>query len=197
MFKTLIFGFIAGLVGTIAAIYYLPAVDQHREPSVVSVTPNGGNKESFHVNIPMDRIMVGSPQQSDPLPAGLDWPDTQSLSGLRAELFKLRNARDMVVGVASRVVTESEKFGDGIEWVVHLPARGTFYLTMPPESVDGVHRVGTLRAGTREFEPMSGAASERWVANTDDEEEDAPIGRIELVTTFVGSFIDDVPEESS
>ena len=197
MFKTLIFGFMAGLVGTIAAIYYLPAVDQHREPSVVSVTPNGGNKESFHVNIPMDRIMIGSHQQSDPLPVGLDWPETESFSGLRAELFKLRNARDMVVGVASRVVTESEKFGDGIEWVVHLPARGTFYLTMPPESADGVHRVGTLRAGTREFEPMNGAASERWVANTDNDEEDAPIGRIELVTTFVGSFIGEVPEETS
>jgi hypothetical protein len=197
MFKTLIFGFVAGLVGTIAAIYYVPVVDQHREPSVVSVTPNGGNTESFHVNIPMDRIMVGSPDQSVPLPAGLDWPETESLSGLRAELFKLRNTRNMVVGIASRVVTESEKFGDGIEWVVHLPARGTFYVTMPPESVEGVRRVGTLRAGTREFQPMNGAASERWVANTDDDDEDAPIGHIELVTNFVGSFIDEGPGEAS
>jgi hypothetical protein len=197
MFKTLIFGFIAGLVGTIAVLYYVPAVDQHREPSFVTVTPNGGNTESFHVNIPMDRIMVGSPGQSVSLPPGLDWPDTESLAGVRAELFKLRNARDNVVGVASRVVTESDRFGDGIEWVVHLPARGSFYLTMPPEPVDGVNRVGTLRAGTREFQPMSGGASERWVANTDDVEEDEPIGRIELVTTFIGEFIDNGPEETS
>ena len=140
MFKTLIFGFMAGLVGTIAAIYYLPAVDQHREPSVVSVTPNGGNKESFHVNIPMDRIMIGSHQQSDPLPVGLDWPETESFSGLRAELFKLRNARDMVVGVASRVVTESEKFGDGIEWVVHLPARNVPTRCTPSADSGGMVR---------------------------------------------------------
>lgn len=197
MFKTLIFGFIAGLVGTIAAVYYVPVVDQHREPSVVSVTPNGGNTESFHVNIPMDRIMVGSPNQTNPLPPGLDWPDTDSMAGVRAELFKLRNARDMVVGIASRIAMESDKFGDGIEWVVHLPARGTFFLTMPPESADGVHRVGSLRAGTREFQPMRGSASERWVANKDDDEEDAPLGRIELVTSFVGTFVDEAPEETS
>jgi hypothetical protein len=72
MFKTLIFGFIAGLVGTIAVVYYVPVVDQYREPSVVSVKPNGGNTESFHVNIPMDRIMVGSSNQAAPLPPGLD-----------------------------------------------------------------------------------------------------------------------------
>lgn len=197
MFKTLIFGFIAGLVGAIAAFYYVPLVDQYREPSVVSVTPNGGNTESFHVNIPMDRILVGTQEQATPVPAGLRWPEIESLAGIRTELFKLRNARDMVVGVASRVVTENDRFGDGIEWVVHLPARGTFYLTMPPESVDGVHRVGMLRAGTREFAPLNGSASERWVANPDDEEEDAPIGRIELVTTFVGSFADARREETS
>jgi hypothetical protein len=103
----------------------------------------------------------------------------------------------MVIGVASRVVLESDRFGDGIEWVVHLPARGSFYLAMPPESVDGMHRVGTLRAGTREFQPMTGSASERWVANTDDDDEDAPVGRIELVTSFVGSFVDEGPEETS
>ena len=68
---------------------------------------------------------------------------------------------------------------------------------MPPESVDGVHRVGTLRAGTREFGPMHGRVSERWVANTDDDEEGAPDGRIELVTSFVGEFADDVSEETS
>lgn len=197
MIKTLIFGFIAGFVGAIAAVYYVPVVDQHREPSVVSVTPNGGNTESFHVNIPMDRIMIGSANQVAPLPPGLDWPDDASLAGVRAELFKLRNARDTVIGVASRVVMESERFGDGIEWVVHLPARGTFYLTMPPDAVDGAYRVGSLRAGTREFQPMSGGASERWVANTNDDEEGAPVGRIELVTTFVGSFEDAAPGGTS
>lgn len=196
MFKTLIFGFLLGIVGTIAAIYYLPAIDQHREASVISVAPNGGNTESFHMNIPMDRIMVGAPNQATPVPPGLQWPAGEELAGLHAELFKIRNSEDTVIGVASRVASESAQFGDSIEWVVHLPARGTFHISMPPESPDGVHRVGTLRAGTREFGPMHGRVSERWVANTDDDE-DAPDGRIELVTSFVGTFADDLPEETS
>ena len=44
---------------------------------------------------------------------------------------------------------------------------------------------------------MSGGASERWVANTNDDEEGAPVGRIELVTTFVGSFEDAAPGGTS
>ena len=197
MVKTLIFGFLLGIVGTIAAVYYLPVVDQYRESSIIAVAPNGGNTESFYMNVPTDRIMVGAPNQAEPLPPGIEWPVGEAFSGLRAELFKVRNSDETVIGVASRVASESEEFGDGIEWVVHLPARGTFYISMPPESVDGVHRVGILRAGTREFGPMHGRVSERWVANADDDEEDAPDGRIELVTSFVGEFADDMLEETS
>jgi len=197
MFKTLIFGFLLGIVGTIAAVYYLPVVDQHRESSIIAVATNGGNTESFYMKIPMDRIMVGASSQAEPLPQGMEWPAGEVFTGLRAELFKVRNSDETVIGVASRVASESKDFGDTIEWVVHLPARGSFYVSMPPESVDGVHRVGTLQAGTREFGPMHGRVSERWVANTDDDDEDAPDGRIELVTSFVGEFADVLPEETS
>jgi hypothetical protein len=197
MFKTLIFGFLLGIVGTIAAVYYLPVVDQYRESSIITVAPNGGNIEAFHMNIPMDRIMVGAPNQAEPVPPGLEWPVGEAFSGLHAELFKIRNADDTVVGVASRVASQSEDFGDRIEWVVHLPARGTLHISMPPESVDGISRVGTLRAGTREFGPMHGRVSERWVANTDSDDEDAPEGRIELLTSLVGEFAEDLPGDTS
>ena len=186
MFKTLILGFVVGLVGAIAAVYYVPVVDQHRESSVISVNPNGGNTEAFYINIPMDRIMVGVPNQAEPLPPGLQWPDHDAVAGVRAELFKVRNAKELIVGVASRVAAVSDEFGDSIEWVLHLPARGTFYVSMPPATLDGAQRVGTLRAGTREFRPLNGQVSERWISNANDEDEDAPIGRIELVTRFVG-----------
>lgn len=191
MFKTLIFGFLLGIVGTITTVYYLPAVDLHREPSVISVAPNGGNVETFHVNVPMDRIMVGAPNQSEPLPPGLDWPADELFAGVRAELFKIRNSRDSVIGVASRVAAKSVEFGDSIEWVLHLPARGSFYVSMPPQSFDGVSRVGQMNIGTREFQPLHGSVSERWVENTENEDEDAPVGRIEIVTRFVGVFSDD------
>jgi len=194
MLKTLIFGFLLGIVGTVAAAYYVPVVDQYREASVIAVTPNGGNTESFRVNIPTDRIMIGAPRQAEPLPPGLQWPVDELFDGVRVELFKLRNTEDAVVGVASRMVAESDAIEDSVEWVLHLPARGTFYVTMPVQPADGVRRVGTLRAGTREFGPMQGSVSERWVANTDNDDVDAPDGYIELETSFVGTFSDEVFE---
>jgi len=194
MLKTLIFGFFLGLVGTVTAAYYVPVVDQYRESSVIVVAPNGGNTESFRINIPTDRIMVGAPKQAQPLPPGLHWPADKLFDGVRVELFKVRNTLDAIVGVASRMVAESDAIEDSVEWVVHIPARGTFYVPMPAQPADGVRRVGTLRAGTREFGPMQGKVSERWVPNTDNDDIDAPDGYIELETSFVGTLPDDVAE---
>ena len=50
MLKTLIFGFLLGIVGTVAAAYYVPVVDQYRESSVISVSPNGGTFW-FHASV--------------------------------------------------------------------------------------------------------------------------------------------------
>jgi len=194
MLKTVILGFILGIVGTVAAAYYVPVVDQHRESSVIAVAPNGGNTESFRINIPTDRIMVGAPKQAEPLPPGLDWPADEFFDGVRVELFKLRNSADAVIGVASRMVADSDAIEDSIEWVLHLPARGTFYVAMPVQTADESRRVGTLRAGTREFSPMQGTVSERWVAITDNDDIDAPDGYIELETSFVGTLSDDMTE---
>ena len=138
--------------------------------------------------------MTGAPKQAEPLPPGLQWPTEELFDGVRVELFKVRNTRDTVIGVASRMVADSDQIADSIEWVVHLPARGTFYVTMPAQPADGVRRVGSMRAGTREFRPMQGEVSERWVPNTDVDDPDAPDGHIELVTSLVGTFSDDVTE---
>ena len=43
---------------------------------------------------------------------------------------------------------------------------------------------------------MSGQVSERWIANIDNDDEDAPDGRIELVTLFVGEHaVDEFDDE--
>lgn len=135
--------------------------------------------------------------QAEPLPPGLRWPIDELFDEVRVELFKVRNAHDTVIGVASRMVADSETIEDSVEWVVHLPARGTFYVTMPAQSTEGGRRIGSLRAGTREFRPMQGKAAERWVPNTDDDDVDAPDGHIELMTSFVGTFPDDATEKPS
>lgn len=185
MLKTFLFGILLGIAAAAGALYALPAVDQHREVSLISVAPNGGNLESFHINIPMDRIMVGTAGQKSGLPAGLDWPQDAVFAGVSAELFKIRNARDVVIGVAARTVAKEEE-SDVIDWVLHLPARGTLFVSMEPAAREGGHRIGQIRAGSNEFAPLQGFVAERWVADTSGEE-DAPVGRIELLATYVGT----------
>lgn len=197
MIKTFIAGIVLGVTGMIAALHFVPVVDQHREDSVISVTPNGGNSESFQMNIPMDRIMVGDVGDKDSkrsLPPGLAWPDSPLLLGSRTELFKLRNSRNAVIGVASRLAANNDELGSIIEWVLHLPARGSMYITLDPQAVDG-SRTGSLRAGSREFESLIGNVSERWIDDTTGDE-DAPAGRIELVATFVSNEPADLEESA-
>lgn len=185
MLKTFIIGIVLGIVAGAAALYAYPVVDQHREASIVSVAPNGRNTESFHVNVPMDRILVGVPGQEQALPPGMEWPGDPVLRDVRVELFKLRNARDIVVGIASRTVVKQEP-ADVIDWVMHFPARGSVYASIRPESLEGGFRQGEFRAGSREFAILKGSMTERWVKDTSGNE-DAPAGRIELTTTYVGS----------
>ncbi len=185
LLKTFLIGVFLGIAAAAGALYSLPAVDQHREVSLVTVAPNGGNQESFHVNIPMDRIMVGTAGQKAGLPAGLDWPQDDVLAGVSTELFKIRNARDVVIGVAARTVAKEEE-SDVIDWVLHLPARGTFFVNMAPDAEEGGRRIGRLRTGSNEFAQLQGFVAEHWVADTSGEE-DAPAGRIELLATYVGT----------
>jgi len=190
MFKTFIAGCLLGIVVAGAGLYFTPAVDQFREQSMIVVHPNQGNTESFHVNVPMDRIMIGAPSRSNPVPAGLKWPDDEQFADTRAELFKIRNGKDAVVGVASRIAASHENYGDVIEWVFHLPARGSAYVSMHPEPAEGGYRVGELTWGTREFGAMEGVISERWVADVSGSG-DARAGRIEIIAAFVGQPVDE------
>ncbi len=184
MFKTFLIGILLGIAAAAGALYAIPAVDQHREVSIVSVAPNGGNSESFHINIPMDRVMAGGQGQTAALPAELAWPQDTILADFGAELFKVRNARDAVVGIAARTVAKHDG-AEIIDWVIHLPARGSVYVNMNPIPQEGGYRVGQIRSGTREFATLSGAVSERWVSDTSGEE-DAPAGRVELAAIYVG-----------
>lgn len=194
LLKTFFLGILLGLIAAAGALFAFPAVDQKREVSIVTVAPNGGNVEAFHINVPMDRVMIGAAGQANPLPVGLKWPEDESLADVRTELFKIRNARDAVVGVASRtaVVRSDENV---IDWVLHLPARGSVFVNMDVEPLEGGYRIGEIRDGSREFGPLNGFMTERWVAGTSDEE-DAPAGRIELIATYVGQLerLDPLPE---
>lgn len=183
MLKTFIVGILLGVAGAAAALYTVPVIDQHREASIVSVAANGTNIESFHVNVPMDRILVGAHGQPLSLPEGLSWPSDPVFEDIRAELFKVRNARDAVVGIAARTAARQEN-GPVIDWVVHLPARGSMFVSLQAEADSTGFRSGELLGGSREFSGLIGTMMERWIANPS-AGEDEPAGRIELTTAYV------------
>lgn len=194
LLKTFLVGIVLGLAAAAGALYAVPVVDQAREASIVTVAPNGGNTEVFHVNIPMDRIMSGAPGQAT-VPPDLQWPADESLSGIRTELFKIRNARDAVVGVAVRAAAESDS-EHVIDWVLHLPARGSMFVNMDVTPREGGYRIGDIRGGSQEFASLNGVMTERWIVN-ESAEEDAPAGRIELRATYVGQLAPLDPVEAS
>lgn len=176
-------GIILGIIAAAGALYAKPVVDQTREISYVSVAPNGGNRETFRINIPVDRVMIGAAGESSGLPAGLAWPDDDILATVSTEMFKVRNERDVIIGIAARTVAVE---GDSsvIDWVLHVPARGSLFINMDSTAAEGGNRVGELRTGTKEFQSMTGFVAERWVSDTSGDE-DAPDGRIELLATYV------------
>lgn len=190
MFKTFITGIVLGIAAAGAALYFLPVVDQFREQSMIVVEPNGRNTEVFHVNVPMDRILVGTPAREAPVPAGLQWPEDPILAESRTEMFKIRNGKDAVVGVASRIAASNDESGDVVEWVLHLPARGSAYVLMQPLAAEDGYRAGSMVAGTREFATLHGPATERWLAD-ESGIEGAPAGRIEFSTAFVARQVEE------
>lgn len=186
MIRTFFVGIVLGLVAAAGALYAIPVVDQTREVSITKVAPNGGNVEIFRIDIPTDRVMVGSPGQAEPVPPGMQWPNVDELAGVRTEMFKVRNARGLVIGVAIRNAATHEG-QNVIDWVLHFPARGSVFANMDPAPREGGYRIGGFRAGSREFAALSGSMTERWVANTT-EEEGAPAGHIELQAIYVGEL---------
>jgi len=187
VFKTFIIGVILGLAGMYAALRFVPLVDQHREASHVSVQSNGGNAESFYINLPHDRILAGAPGLVQPVPAGLAWPQEEFLVGSQAEMFKLRDRNDTVIGVASRLASSSETTGAFVQWVLHLPARGTMFASMQTDPTPEGFRSGVLRAGTKDFADLSGEIRERFMT-AEQAAEGGAEKRIQLVTALVGQL---------
>lgn len=181
MFKVFTLGIILGLLGSAGLLYAVPAVNLDRERSIISVQPNGGNRERFHVNIPGDRLMAGVSGKSRGFPGELSWPAIPGSAASQTEIFKVRNEEDRVVGVASRFAAGAES--PFVEWVLHLPARGSAFLILDGKANEDGSRPGEFRGGTKEFRDRQGIAAERFVASAGTAGNE---GRLELVTSLVG-----------
>ena len=186
MLKTFLVGILLGLAVAAGALHTVPVVDQIREVSIIAVAPNGGNSEAFHINIPADRVMIGATGKDSGVPVGLIWPKDSVFQNISTEIFKIRNARNAVVGVAARTVAK-EGDTDLTDWVIHLPARGSLFVNMEPQTQRGRPRIGKLRTGSREFNDLNGFVAESWVSGTS-AESGAPEGRIELLANYVSTL---------
>lgn len=190
LIKTFLIATILGALGTGALTWYVPVVDLHREQSMISVLPNGGNVEEFHINLPRDRIMVGLPNPDAAIPASLEWPGQDELGDLQAEIFKIRDSNNAVVGVGSRLASAAEPTGMFIEWALHFPARGTMYVKMEvTPSADG-YRNGTMIAGTRDFALLNGSVREHFIAEVEGSEDTD--SRIHLQAALVGPLGEEI-----
>ena len=185
MFRTFIFGLLLGLAGAGAYLHFVPVVDQYRVPSHVTVQTNGGNHEIFNIRLPGDRIMAGRPGAVSPVPATLAWPDAPAIAGFEAELFKIRDQDDTVVGVASRMKQAAGSGGSFVQWTVYLPARGTMFAALESNPGAGQARSGTLSVGTGEFEFRRGSVREVFVRDDADGDPDSE-GRIDLQVALIG-----------
>ena len=184
LIKTFLIATILGALGTGALTWYVPVVDLHRERSLITVRPNGGNVEEFHINLPRDRVMVGLPNPDASIPAALEWPGQEVTGDMQAEIFKIRDRNDTVVGIGSRIASAAEATGPFIEWSLHFPARGAIYVKMEiTPSADGF-RNGLMVSGTRDFVELSGSVREQFIADVGGGEDVQ--SRIHLQTALVG-----------
>jgi len=191
LFKTFVFGLVLGALAAGGLLYSQPIVDLEREYSLGEPRNNGGVIESYYVDLSTDRVMTGIVGAETSVPAGLGWPDYDFLVGTQTEVFKLRNAADKVVGIASRMVGGGDHAF--VEWVVHMPARGTIYALLPHDASGPGVRSGILRTGTREFSMLTGSVTERYIAKSETDDADAA-GRLELVTSLVSPILlEDLP----
>lgn len=180
MIKTFSIGLLLGIALAAGVLYVFPAVDQHRETSMISVLPNGGNAESFHINLPEDQFLRSPSNAGEAVPGGLKWPQDGHLAGAQTGLYKVRNRNDVVVGVASRVATSVSGNDSAVEWTLHLPARGSIYARLQPTGDASSVRTGSMLAGTREFANLQGSVQESFIDAMDE------TGRIELVAALAG-----------
>ena len=163
--KTFLIGLGLGSVGAAVLASYIPFVNLQREPSLISVQPNGGAVETFFINLPDDRIAVTAPET---MPKGvlsfLESLDQHNIH-VQAEVFKVRNQNNKVIGIGSRLSSSKESTSQFVEWTVHFPARGTMYAKMHLNPEPNGLRRGRLVAGTRDFKGLSGSITEEVFAS--------------------------------
>lgn len=149
---------------------FFPFPEPPRVYSEASALANGGREEAFLIRLPEDRL--GPPRAA----TTRDFPQ-QSFSAvgkdkILAELFRIRDAKGRVIGIASRmngIVPDQNKDPEAAtDWMLVLPGRGALAMSRAAVEVGGqrefqVDRMGfsfansgPLIAGSGDFADLSG-----------------------------------------
>lgn len=135
MARIFTFSFLAGLVLAGLAATFWPLPGHLRFRSLIAVQSDGGAQENFQIEWPGDRIArPGEDRATLPAGAAVGVSVLEDSAGHRssAELFRLRDAEDNVIGVAARLTGSGGVVADpgrsASTWLLVIPSRGALYL---------------------------------------------------------------------
>lgn len=138
MSRLFLSAFIAGLLlaGLAASFWPLPGHARYR--SLTTVLPDGGRQEDFIIRWPDDRIgRSGESSSGLPADAAIGAVVLEDSAGQRvsADMFRVRDTADNVIGVASRMAGTGGAIADAnrsaSNWLVVIPGRGAIFLSQP------------------------------------------------------------------
>ena len=166
MKRLFIVTFVTGvlIVALAAALWPLPR--HQRFKSLTAVPPDGGRQEDFIIHWPEDRIArAGEVAAELPAAAVVGASVLEDSAGRRvsAELFRLRDSEDNVIGVATRVAGTGGAIADpgrsSSNWLLVIPSRGALFLAQT-DVLDTTVREQSTAGSIVEFAP--GATAGFW-----------------------------------
>jgi len=157
-------GFFAGLLAVALAAGLWPLPDHLRFRSISSVPPDGGRLEEFVIHWPEDRIARPVEKGASlPAAAAVGAAVLEDSAGRRvsAELFRLRDTDDNVIGVAGRLAGTGGAIADtgrsASNWLLVIPSRGALFLAQS-DMLDTTVREGMGAEGSLALAPAQAAA---------------------------------------
>lgn len=113
-----------------AGVFPLPRHERYR--SDITVIADGGRAETFLIQWPQDRVVLGAAPGLRQIGAAIAL-DEGDPAGASVEVYRLRDSAGNVVGLASRSTSQRAAAGgssvQGTDWVLLLPSRGALFLT--------------------------------------------------------------------
>lgn len=135
MKRLFVIAFVAGLLAVALAATLWPLPQHLRFRAITSVPADGGRQEEFVIHWPEDRIARPAEKESGlPAVAAVGAAVLEDSAGRRvsAELFRLRDTEDNVIGVAARLAGTGGAIADAgrsaTNWLLVIPSRGALFL---------------------------------------------------------------------